>query len=217
MQPFVFKQCTNILKATQRRAVTIRELMSGISEVSEASIFHHTYQYFLKGHMLEYTNDFAQWVGEALEEKTLSEHLAIIDPYAYDKIADLRTRLVGVIEDYLGHFPEPRPALAGNEFHFNESATIVFPTGIVAHNLAEFLQGLKYVDSSSIYYHFYEGRSRGVYGPDDFSTWLSEKANEPELSGRLRHIDPFMYDIEGMRKLIVQIVEQKVQKDMESL
>ncbi len=217
MQLFIFKQCTSILKATQQKAATIRELVLGIKEVSDASIFHHTYQYFLKGHILEYTNDFAQWVGEALEEKTLSEHLSIIDPYTFDKISELRTRIVGVIKDYLGHFPEPRPALRGNEFYFNESATIIFPTGIVAHNLAEFLQALKYVDSSSIYYHFYEGRSRGIYGPDDFSTWLSDKADEKELSERLRHIDPFMYDIESMRRLIVQIVEQRVQKDMETL
>ncbi len=217
MKPFIFRQCTNILKSAQRRAGTIRELLHGIKEVSDASIFHHTYKYFLKEHILDYTNDFAQWVGESLEEHTLSEHLSGVDPYDFNTISALREEIARVIYNYLAHFPEPRPAMKGNEFSFNESATIVFPTGIVAHNLAEFLQALKYVDSSSIYYHFYEGRIHGIYGPDDFSLWLKEALHEQELSEKLIHIDPFMYDIEGMRKHMVQIVEQKVQKDMETL
>ncbi len=217
MKPFIFKQCTNILKSAQRKAGTIKELVHGIKEVSDASIFHHTYQYFLKGHILEYTNDFAQWVGESLEEHTLAEHLSSVDPYDFNAVPVLREELVRVIDDYLAHFPEPRPAIKGNEFYFNESVTIVFSTGITAHNLAEFLQALKYVDSSSIYYHFYEGRIHGIQGPDDFSQWLKEELREKELSEKLMHIDPFMYDIEGMRRLIEQVVEQKVQKDMETL
>ncbi len=44
MKPFIFKQCTNILKSAQRRAGTIRELLHDIKEVSDASIFHHTYK-----------------------------------------------------------------------------------------------------------------------------------------------------------------------------
>ncbi len=217
MKPFVFKQCTNILRSAQRRAGTIRELLHGIKEVSDASVFHHTYKYFLKGHILEYTNDFAQWVGESLEEHTLAEHLSNVDPYDFNKTTALREKIVWVIDDYLAHFPAPRPAMKGNEFYFNESVTIVFPTGIVAHNLAEFLQALKYVDNSSLYYHFYEGRIHGILGPDDFSLWLKEELGETELSEKLIHIDPFMYDMEGMRRLIVQMVEQKVQKDMETL
>ncbi len=217
MNPFVFKQCTNVLKSAQRKAGTIGELLQGITEVSEASIFHHTYQYFLKGHVLEYTNDFAQWVGESLEEHTLAEHLSGVDPYDFSSVELLRETLTAVVRDYLSRFPQPRPALRGNEFSFNESVTIVFPTGIVAHNLAEFLQALRYIDGSSIYYHFYEGRIHGVFGPDDFSQWLKDQAGEPELAGKLRHLDPFMYDIEGLRKLIIHVVEHKVQTDMETL
>lgn len=217
MKPFVFKQCTNILKSAQMKAGTIKELLQGIAEVSEASVFHHTYQYFLKGHVLEYSNDFAQWVGESLEEQTLAEHLSGVDPYDFTTVAALREKLTAVIRDYLSRFPLPRPAIRGNEFSFNESVTIVFPTGIVAHNLAEFLQALRYIDGSSIYYHFYEGRIHGVFGPDDFSLWLKDQAGEQELSEKLRHIDPFMYDIEGLRRLMMHVVEQKVQKDMETL
>ncbi len=71
IRPFEFKQCIAILKATGKKATTIKELRNGISEVSDESIFHHVYQYFLKGHIMEYTNDFAQWIAHFLEERAL--------------------------------------------------------------------------------------------------------------------------------------------------
>ena len=40
------------LKATGRKAKTLRELRDLITSVSAESILHHTYQYFLKGHVL---------------------------------------------------------------------------------------------------------------------------------------------------------------------
>lgn len=87
---FEFKQCVSILKSTGKKAKSLRELRNVIAVVSDESIFHHTYQYFLKGHFFEYTNDFAQWAGESLEERALSEHLSNIDPYAFKTIDELR-------------------------------------------------------------------------------------------------------------------------------
>ena len=57
---FEFKECVNIVKATGKKATTLRELRDLISVVSDDVIFHHTYQYFLKDHIQEYTNDFAR-------------------------------------------------------------------------------------------------------------------------------------------------------------
>ena len=90
IEPFEFKQCINISKSTGTKAVSLRELRDRLSSVSDESIFHHTYQYFLKGHILEYTNDFAHWAGESLEERALAERLSNIDPYDFKNITDLR-------------------------------------------------------------------------------------------------------------------------------
>lgn len=57
MEFFEFKQCVSLLKSTGKKAKNLRELRDAIAVVSDESIFHHTYQYFLKGHILEYTND----------------------------------------------------------------------------------------------------------------------------------------------------------------
>jgi len=63
-RPFDFRQCVSIIRSTGEKAEDLKELREIIARVSDDSIFHHTYQYFLKQHILEYTNDFAHWAGE---------------------------------------------------------------------------------------------------------------------------------------------------------
>jgi len=215
IKAFEFNQAVSILKSTGKQAKDLRELRESISATSEESIFHHTNQYFLKEHIMEYTNDFAHWAGESLEERALAEQLSNIDPYSFRNVGDLRKELLRVIDDYLEEFPEPREAMPGAEFYFNETITLTFPVGIKAQNLAEFLIGMKYIDAGSIYYHFYEARMRLGTGVDDFSTWVENVLGKQDLAGRIRSIDPFMHDVEGIREHIVEAVEQEVQRDME--
>jgi hypothetical protein len=214
--PFDFQDAISLLKATGKKARDVHELREGIAVVSEQSIFHHTYQYFLKGHALEYTNDFAQWAGKTLEESILSEHLSNIDPYGFRSVNEVRGELLRVIDCYLEEFPEPRPAVPGEEFYFNESVAIVFLEGVRALNLAEFLIALKYVEPGCIYFHFYEARSRIKGATDDFSKWFEDALGKVELARKVRAIDPFMHSVEGIRELIGDLVEQELRHDMES-
>ncbi len=211
---FEFKQCMTMVKATGKKARNLREFRDALAVVSERSIFHHSYQYLLKGHILEYTNDFSQWAGESLEERALAEHLSNIDPYDFGDINGLRKELLKAVDDYLALFPEPRDAMPGDEFFFNETVTIVFSTGVWARNLAEFLMAIKYVDGSSLYYHFYDARQR--LGTNDFSTWFEEALEKSDLAKRIRTIDPFMHSLEGIRERIAEAVETEVRHDMES-
>ena len=183
--------------------------------MNDDSIFHHTYQYFLKGHVLEYTNDFAHWAGESLEERALSEHLSNIDPYEFRDINELRHKLLDVIDGYLEKFPEPREVIEGDEFYFHETITLIFPAGVRARNLAEFLMALKYVDTSCIYYHFYEARVRLGEGTDDFSRWVEFSLGKKELADKIRCIDLFMHTIEGVRARIADLIEEELKLDME--
>ena len=215
IRPFEFRHCISILKATGRKAKSLRELRHVIHEVTEESIFHHIYQYFLKEHAREYTNDFAQWAGEGLEERVLSEHLSNIDPYDFKSIGDLRNELLRVIDGYLDLFPEPREAMPGEEFYFNQTVTFVFPSGIRVQNLAEFLMAVKHADSTSIYYHFYEARTRLGSGVDDFSAWIRDVFGKEDLAEQIRLIDPFMHTIEGIREHLIEAVEAEVRRDME--
>jgi hypothetical protein len=214
---FIFKQCVNVIKATGKRAKDLRELRKVIASISDESLFHHTYQYFLKDHILEYTNDFAHWAGESLEESSLAEQLSNIDPYNFINTADLRKEIVKVIDEYLEVFPEPRRALPGEEFYFNETVTLTFPVGIRAQNLAEFFIGIKYIDAQSIYYHFYEARMRLGGGIDDFSLWVEQVLENKDLAEKIRTIDPFMHSTEGIREHIIEVLEEAVRNQMEGV
>jgi Family of unknown function (DUF5752) len=214
LKPFEFKQYVSILKATGLKAKTLPELRDALAVVSEGSIFHHTYQYFLKVRALEYSNDFAHWAGESLEERSLAEHLSNIDPYDYGNIEDLRNKLITVIDEYLNSFPVPREAMTGDEFYFNETITLIFPEGVRARNLAEFLMAIKYIDARSVYYHFYEARVRLGVGTDDFSAWFENVLGKKELAARIMKIDPFMHSLEGIREHIALLVEKELGEDM---
>lgn len=213
--PFEFKQCIGLIESTGKKAKTLRELKDLISIISDESIHHHTYQYYLRRQILEYNNDFAHWAGESLEERTLSEYFSNIDPFSFRSIDDLRKALLNVIDNYLGRFPEPREAMPGDEFYFNEAIILVFPAGLKANNLAEFLIAIKYIDPPSLYYHFYEARVRLGSGIDDFSKWVEEVLGRKDLATQVRAIDPLMHSLEGIREHLALIVEEEVRKDME--
>ncbi|OGW42297.1 MAG: hypothetical protein A2010_09175 [Nitrospirae bacterium GWD2_57_9] len=215
-QLFDFRQCITLLKSTGSTAKTLAELRDRIGTISEPSLYHHTYQYFLKGHILEYTNDFAEWAGQNLEERELAEELSNVDPYDFPDINELREELLRVMGLYLERFPEPRETRRGEEFYFNETITLVFPAGVRAKNLAEFLIAVKYVDRSCLYYHFYDSRYRLGGRVNDFSQWLADSVNKKELAERLMEIDPFVHSLEGIRERIVSAIEAEVRFDMES-
>ncbi|HWI40488.1 MAG TPA: DUF5752 family protein, partial [Verrucomicrobiae bacterium] len=166
---------------------------------------------------LHYTNDFAQWAGESLEEQALAEHLATLDPYDYCDVSQLREALLDRIDRYLERFPAPRPALPGHEFYFGESVLVSFPVGVRARNLAEFIIALRYVDLRSIYYHFYDARTRLGDGRNDFSLWIEETLGMTALAHRIARIDPFMRPLEGIRRLIIDEVEEELRVEMEGV
>jgi hypothetical protein len=214
---FEFRQCVKLMRAVPLKARDLGQLREHIARVSENSIYHHMYEYFLKGHRLEYTNDFAQWAGENLEARALAESLSSIDPYAVGSVQELRAQLLRAIDYYREHFPDPGQVPPGEEFHFNETVTVVFPVGLKARNLAEFLIALRHVDAGAIYYHFYEARRRLKERTDDFSQWVKDVLGKEALAQAIRSIDPFMHTIEGIREHVLELVDAELRKEMEVL
>jgi len=215
--PFQFKDCVIIPKATGEKAASLKELREKIAVVSDESLYHHTYQYFLKGHLQEYTNEFAEWAAEGIEERALSEQMSNLDPYEFETMDALRAELIRIITSYLDNNPEPRPVLPGNEFYFNETLTMVFHAGLRVRNLAEFVMALRYVDPGSIYFHFYEARNRSDNRINDFSNWFASALKRDELAGRVDSLDPFMYGIEGVREQIGLLAEAELRREMEEV
>jgi len=216
IKPFKFKQCVCVLKSAAKKASDLSELRDAIAGVSDNSIFHHTCHYFLKAHVFEHTNDFARWCGESLKENALAERLSNIDPYAFKSIAELRSELLSIINEHLGAFPQTRKALSGDEFHFNTAITLIFPSEVEVKNLAEFLTALRYIDISSVYYHFHEARMR-LNGIDDFSNWFENELGEKTLADKIRATDLFMRNIGETRDYLAAVIEEEVKEDIEKL
>jgi hypothetical protein len=183
-------------------------------QVSDDSIFLHTYQYFLKEHILEYTNDFAQWAGESLEERALAEQLSNIDPYSFESIADLPGPSRG--DRFL---PRKVPGTALRPFRvsffFNETVTFVFPVGVYAKNLAEFFIAMRFVDSGCIYYHF----TRHVCASPAVRTTSPAGSMRPRqegTGGKDPAIDPSCTARE-IRTHISDIIMEEVSREMEKV
>jgi len=210
---FEFRQCVKLLRATGRKARDLEELESAIRSVSPHSIYHHVYEYPLKMIELEYTNDFAHWAGETLEARRLAEALSNIDPYRFGSMEELRDELARQIEEFRKNQSLVQRVLPGEEFYFNETVTLVFPAGARARNLAEFLMALKFVDASSIYYHFFEARNR--VGINDFSVWLKDALGREELARNLHEMDLLMHTVSGIRDLIASSLEDELRREIE--
>jgi hypothetical protein len=204
IKPFIFFECIALVKLTGRKASNITEFLEIFKQVSPECVFHHMHQYFLRSSAqpIHYTNDFAVWVAEWLEEKSLAERLANINPYAYASVEELRWETIHIMEDYLTEFPPPRPVLPGGEFYFNEGVTIVVPTGLKATNVEEFTECLGKVDRSSIYFHFFEARLRLGKERDDFSEWLSTTLGMKDVAEEIRGFDAYLFEIDELRTRI---------------
>lgn len=207
---FRFYECFALTTLTGRRAANIVEFVEILKSASSEAIFHHMHQYFLKPHAVlpEFPNDFAVWVSESLSEPLLAEALANINPFEFSNIEDLRAEILRIIDNYIRSYPSPRPVLHGREFMFNEGITIVIPTDIEAVQIHDFVQKLKTVDYSSIYFHFYESRLRLGRPTDDFSEFLATSLDSPGVAARIKSLDPYMYSTEVLRDKIVKLVEE---------
>jgi hypothetical protein len=202
----------SLSQTTGVKTATLSELIQAVEIVAPGAVFHHTHQFYLKGTLVapEYPNDFAVWVAENLEERALAEKLACLDFYSMKSVEEIRRAIVRILEDYRDHFPAPRPARPGDEFFFNDSITLVIPTGFRARDITEFRMALRQVGPSSIYYHFFEARIRMESPSDDFSFWVEQSLGRRNLCHQIRQLDPYLYSLEGLRRKLIELVDMEL-------
>ena len=208
-ESLVFYECTNLIQPTGFRAQNARELLSLIRKVEPGVIYHHTHQFYLKAavDIPEYSNDFAVWASDALEERALAEKLACLDMFTFSNIEEIRKALIAILKSYLSENLTPRPARTGDAFFFNDTITLILPVGLLAKSIPDFIKVLHQVGTSSIYFHFFEAKMRMGRLTDDFSAWLETSMGDTELAARIRRLDPYHYSLEGLRQEMLFIVQ----------
>ncbi|MDQ7798154.1 MAG: DUF5752 family protein [Candidatus Edwardsbacteria bacterium] len=199
--PFIFMTSSSLVTITDRRAGNIKELLEGIREVSGSSIYHHSHQVYREWQTFGRPpiHDFGYWVGEVIREKGLGERLAAVDPTQYDDIRSFRNRLAEIIEEHLASDPIINQAPPGSQFNFCESTSVILDTGTKAGNLDEFIQALGMITRRSLYYHLFEARIRLHRFDNDFSIWLREHLEAPEIADEISKLDISVYSLEQIR------------------
>ncbi|MFH1087279.1 MAG: DUF5752 family protein [Chloroflexota bacterium] len=211
-EPFRFRSRAVLTELTGLKAGNARELTEVLKRVPDAVVYHHTH-HFLEEH--DYlapvpSNDFAVWVSGALGDEVLGERLASVDTFEFASLGGLRERLVAVMEEHLSKNPSLREAMAGREFHFLKDVSAILPTHWVAHDLREFVEALRKISLSALFFHMFESRLRLGRGLNDFSIWLKDSLGEAELGDEVAHIDPYTHTLEGLRSKLIQLIEKRI-------
>jgi hypothetical protein len=211
-EPFRFYSRTQLTELTGLKAKNLRELAEILKTVPTAVVYYHTHRFLEEHHYLtpEPSNDFGIWVSDALGDQALGERLTSIDTFAFPSLEALQERLIGIIEENLTSEPPLREAMPGREFHFMKSVCAVFPTSYMVHDLREFIEALRRISLSSLYFHIFESRLRLGKGLNDFSTWMQTSLDENELGQEIARLDPYTYNLEGLRSALIRLIEKHI-------
>jgi Family of unknown function (DUF5752) len=209
-EPFGFFGCVELRRVLDRTADDERELMEQLEEVPADSIFYHTHGYFLRQRPvgLAYGNDYARWVAVDVRDQALAERLALVDPFEWRQLEELREELVSIIDEHLSRLTSVPRVEFGETFYFQQSHVIQVPLGATARTLAEFRTGLATVEASAIYFHMVEARARLGRATGDFAEWLRESLGLTELAERIGRIDTYMTSLERVRARVLALVDE---------
>ncbi len=209
---FHFNTRTHLAELTGLKAHNLAELAATLKTAPDPIVYYHTHHYLEEHQYLvpELSNDFAGWVKTALGDEVLGERLANISAFEFNSSAGFRDKLVNVMETYLAQEPRSRDVPAGREFYFMKSVDVLLPTAYSAHDLREFVEALRKISVSSLYFHVFESRFRLKNGLNDFAVWLAGDMEEKELSQEIAKIDPYTYTLEGLRSLLIQTIEKHI-------
>lgn len=105
-------------------------------------------------------------------------------------------------------------------FEFYTSSQLIEITGKKAAHLKEFIEILKEIDESSIFYHVHHAFREHQFAPglytNDFAHWVEEELGESALAEKLADINIKDYtDLKVLRDKIVEIIERHLNKAVE--
>jgi len=204
---FVFQTERRLVALTGLRASNLDGLLQGLKQVPGSSIFYHTHHMYLSHHFEtpSFSNDYALWTSEALQEERLGEQLSAIDLLSFTSIRALRAAIISTIEKgILENGRRQRECPPNDEFHFCRSKSFIMPTGIGAANPEEFFRVLPGVSNVSLFFHFFEARLRLERPTNDFSQWL-EWRGETRLAKAIDDLDPYSVTLDELKREIIEL------------
>ena len=203
--PFAFIGCSELQESIAHQADDEKELAELIEEVPLDSIHFHTHSYFLRHGLIEgtYPNVVMQ-----IGDHVLGERLAVLDPFDYPDLENLREELISIIDDHLSRSPIIPRVVFGQPFHFKRSRILEVPIGLKAHTLQDFRDMVADIDVSTIYFHMFEAHFRLRRAENDFSAWIRTSLGLTNLADRIRSINPYQGSLERLRSKLITACDE---------
>ena len=212
--PFEFISVSYLTRIGNQSSGTIAELLQGLEQCSDASIFHHTFQTLGAHHFLteNFSNDFAQWAMADANRNDLGEQLASLDVRDYLSIAALREDLCRMVGEFCAASPELANQTGLERFYFCEGLDVTVPLGIQARTLDEFREGIGRLSHAGFYFHFISSRLRLQLQTNDFSHWLADSLGLVTLAKHINQIDIYTNTLEGTREKMLRLIDRERRK-----
>ncbi|HKS82264.1 MAG TPA: DUF5752 family protein [Candidatus Acidoferrales bacterium] len=212
--PFQFATASYLVRIGNQSCLNLLELKEGLEGCSDESIFYHTFQSLGRHHFLTegFSNDFAQWVLGSCNRPALAERLASVDIRDYVSLADLRTDLVRIVQEYCDRNPREAGQSAFETFYFCETIEEQVSLRREARDLREFRAGLEELPHASMQFHFISSRLRLHLRTNDFSQWLLVELGRKQLAGRVNQIDIYTNTLDAARAKILQLLDRELEK-----
>lgn len=219
VHPFYFYTSSNLVELTGEKANTISELVALLKRCSGSAIFYHVFQSYRERHFAveKYHSDFAQWISASLDEEVLAERLGSLDVRDFTSIRSLREAIIQIVGDHLQTYPECGGRPGKTPFFFCQSISVVTPTKYVAWSLENFQHILGQVGIRSIHYHLIEARLRLGIHTNDFSYWLRTSLAKEKLAQRIEAIDLYLHNLEEIRRMILQSIQEELRSSCPSI
>lgn len=210
--PFDFIGCIELLENVGLRAHDERELIEMLEQVPVGAIFYHTFGFFLRHRFFigPYGNDFAAWAAVHVRDGLLGERLAVVDPFEFADLEQLREELISIVDDHLSRLSTVPRVEYGEPFAFVQSHVVEVPTGHRAHTLTEFRNCLAEVDASAVYYHTVEARARKGRRAGDFAEWLRSSLGLDEVARQVERIEVYLSSLERVRARVLSLVDAAI-------
>jgi len=204
--PFEFYTLAHVTRSRGRSANTLGELLAGLKNSSDESIYHHTIA-SLYAASKPTLNDYAQWALTGLNRNDLAEQLSAVDSHEFETIGDLRQTLVKVVSEYVEAHPEAASDYAQQPFHFREGIDLPVPLDESARTLEELRQRIDGMSEESFYLHFVAARARGEEHSNDFSLWVSKYLGLKNLARKIDDIDMTETTLDDARQRILALID----------
>lgn len=197
--PFAVLDCSLARCAIGRSCTNLRELLDALRTVPDMVLEHHMMRCALDDHfdLYEFPNDLARWCWEALGDRLLAEELSLVDPYSVATIAELRGKLVNLLEAHLWGKEQGAIFRPGLELHLIGSRLVAYDTGERLSTVAALAEALPRLTLRSLFYHVHEAHRRCQ--ADDFSTWLKSYGADPGLLTRLQKINFYFLNLHQLQ------------------